>query len=102
MRPRTAQKIGGLIDVHIAEEIYYREWIAMGLDQDDTVIRRRLRRKMGFISEDAAAVTEPVAGRGPANFAAVGRAIGIEGLSATRTDVLARLAWLDGTSLPCG
>jgi hypothetical protein len=62
MRPRTAQEIEGLIDVHIAEEIYYREAIAMGLDQDDTVIRRRLRQKMGFISEDAAAVTEPVAG----------------------------------------
>ena len=31
----------------------------MGLDQDDTVIRRRLRQKMEFISEDAATATEP-------------------------------------------
>jgi len=31
----------------------------MGLDQDDTVIRRRLRQKMEFISEDAAAAAEP-------------------------------------------
>ena len=59
MRPPTAQEIGGLIDDYIAEEIYYREAIAMGLDQDDTVIRRRLRQKMEFISEDAITTAEP-------------------------------------------
>jgi len=59
MRPPTAQEIGGLIDDYIAEEIYYREAIAMGLDQDDTVIRRRLRQKMEFISEAAADAVEP-------------------------------------------
>jgi hypothetical protein len=59
MRPPTPQEIKGLIDDYVAEEIYYREAIAMGLDQDDTVIRRRLRQKMEFISEDAAAGTEP-------------------------------------------
>ena len=59
MRPPTPQEITGLVDDYIAEEIYYREAIAMGLDQDDTVIRRRLRQKMEFISEDAAAAAEP-------------------------------------------
>ncbi len=59
MRPPTPEEIKGLIDDHIAEEIYYREAIAMGLDQDDTVIRRRLRQKIEFISEDAATATEP-------------------------------------------
>jgi hypothetical protein len=59
MRPPTTQEITGLVDDYIAEEIYYREAIAMGLDQDDTVIRRRLRQKMEFISEDAAATAEP-------------------------------------------
>jgi len=59
MRPPTAQEIRGLVDDYIAEEIYYREAIAMGLDQDDIVIRRRLRQKMEFISEDAAASAEP-------------------------------------------
>jgi hypothetical protein len=59
MRPPTPEEIKGLVDDHIAEEIYYREAIAMGLDQDDTVIRRRLRQKMEFISEDAATATEP-------------------------------------------
>ena len=59
MRPPTPEEIKGLVDDYIAEEIYYREAIAMGLDQDDTVIRRRLRQKMEFISEDAATATEP-------------------------------------------
>jgi hypothetical protein len=59
MRPPTAQELKGLIDDYVAEEIYYREGVAMGLDQDDIVIRRRLRQKMEFISEDAAAAVEP-------------------------------------------
>ena len=59
MRPPTPEEIKGLVDDYIAEEVYYREAIAMGLDQDDTVIRRRLRQKMEFISEDAAAAAEP-------------------------------------------
>jgi hypothetical protein len=58
-RPPTLEEIKGLVDDHIAEEIYYREAIAMGLDRDDTVIRRRLRQKMEFISADAAAAAEP-------------------------------------------
>ena len=59
MRPPTPQEITGLVDDYIAEEIYYREAIAMGLDQDDTVIRRRLRQTMEFILEDAVATAEP-------------------------------------------
>jgi hypothetical protein len=59
MRPPTATELKGLVDDYIAEEIYYREAIAMGLDQDDTVIRRRLRQKLEFISEGAAEATEP-------------------------------------------
>jgi len=59
MRPPTPEEVKGLVDDYVAEEIYYREAIAMGLDQDDTVIRRRLRQKMEFISEDAAAAAEP-------------------------------------------
>ena len=41
------------------EEVYYREAIALGLDKDDTIIRRRLRQKMEFISDDIAAQVEP-------------------------------------------
>jgi hypothetical protein len=33
--------------------------MALGLDKDDTIIRRRLRQKMEFISDDIAALPEP-------------------------------------------
>jgi len=59
MRAPTPQELRGLVEDYIAEEVYYREAIAMGLDRDDTVIRRRLRQKMEFISEDVATSTEP-------------------------------------------
>ena len=59
IRPPTPQEIKGLVDDYVAEEIFYREGVAMGLDQDDTVIRRRLRQKMEFIAEDAATAIEP-------------------------------------------
>jgi parvulin-like peptidyl-prolyl isomerase len=59
MRPPTEVELRGLIDDYVAEEVYYREAIAMGLDQDDTVIRRRLRQKMEFISDGIADAAEP-------------------------------------------
>ena len=59
MRRPTAAELKGLIDDYVAEEVYYREAIAMGLDQDDTVIRRRLRQKMEFISDGIADLAEP-------------------------------------------
>lgn len=59
-RPPTPQELRGLVDDYVKEEIFYREAVAMGLDRDDTVIRRRLRQKMEFVSEDAAASTEPM------------------------------------------
>lgn len=50
-RPPTASEIKGLIDDHVKEEILYREALGLGLDKDDTVIRRRLRLKMEFLSQ---------------------------------------------------
>lgn len=55
----TAAELDRLIRDHIREEVYYREAIAMGLDRDDGVIRRRLRQKLEFISEDIASLAEP-------------------------------------------
>jgi hypothetical protein len=59
MRPPTAQELTGLVDDYVKEEIFYREAVTMGLDRDDVVIRRRLRQKLEFISEDVAAAQEP-------------------------------------------
>jgi len=58
-REPTPDELAGLIRDHVQEEVYCREAIALGLDKDDTIIRRRLRQKMEFISEDLAAQGEP-------------------------------------------
>lgn len=52
-RPPTAEELKGLIDDYLDEEIYYREAKALGLDSDDTVIRRRLRLKMELLNDAA-------------------------------------------------
>ena len=60
-RPPTAQELRGLVDAHVKEEVYYREALKLGLDRDDTMIRRRLQQKMVFLaepSEDALAATD--------------------------------------------
>ena len=48
-RPPDANEIDSLIRDYIKEEIYYREAKRMGLDEDDAVVRRRLRSKMEFL-----------------------------------------------------
>jgi len=58
-RPPTPEEIAGLVRDRVREEVYAREAIAMGLDKEDTVIRRRLRQKLEFVSEDIAAQAEP-------------------------------------------
>jgi hypothetical protein len=55
----SASEIKGLIDDHVKEEILYREALALGLDKDDTVIRRRLRLKMEFLSQAQAEAATP-------------------------------------------
>ena len=51
-RPPTDAELKGLIDEHVKEEIATREAVAIGLDRDDAIIRRRLRQKMEFLVED--------------------------------------------------
>lgn len=58
-RPPTQAELNGLIEDRIREEVCYREAKALGLDRDDTIIRRRLRQKLEFVSEDIAALGEP-------------------------------------------
>jgi PPIC-type PPIASE domain len=58
-RPPTPEELNGLVEDYIREEVLYREGVALGLDRDDTIIRRRLRQKLEFVSEDAASAIEP-------------------------------------------
>jgi len=58
-RPPTDTELEGLIQQWIREEIYYREARAMGLDEDDVIIRRRLAQKLTFLTEDLATAQAP-------------------------------------------
>lgn len=58
-RMPTVAELDGMIEESVREEVYSREAIAMGLDQEDTIIRRRLMTKLQFISEDTTPIAEP-------------------------------------------
>lgn len=58
-RPPTQEELSGLIDSHIREEVLYREGLALGLDQNDTIIRRRMMQKMEFLFNDLAELNPP-------------------------------------------
>jgi hypothetical protein len=58
-RPPTDEELRGLIREYIREEAAYREAVATGLDRDDTIVRKRLRQKLEFISDDVAGRVEP-------------------------------------------
>ncbi len=58
-RPPTENELKGLVESHIKEEVYYREALALGLDQDDTVLRRRLMQKLQFLTDDLAELSTP-------------------------------------------
>jgi len=45
------EELRDLIDDYVREEVLHREAIALGLDEDDYVIRRRLVQKLEFITE---------------------------------------------------
>lgn len=58
-RPPTPQEFQGLLKDYLRLEIAYRESKKMGLDQDDIVIRRRLRQKLELLAEDVASLVAP-------------------------------------------
>jgi hypothetical protein len=59
LRPPSEAELEGLIDDYVKEEILYREALALGLDRDDLVVRRRLRQKMEFLNEDLVDLADP-------------------------------------------
>jgi hypothetical protein len=58
-RTPTTEELQGLIEDFVRNEIYYREAIAIGLDRDDAVMKRRMRQRMEFIMEDVTSGMEP-------------------------------------------
>ena len=58
-RQPTPQEFQAMVEDKVREEVLYREGLAMGLDKDDTIVKRRLAQKMQFLAEDVAAAHEP-------------------------------------------
>ncbi len=69
-RMPTDDELSALIDEDVREEVYYREALALGLDRNDAVVRRRLRQKLEFLADTGADLLEPAAGELEAYFAA--------------------------------
>ena len=55
-RPPTPAELRALVETQVQDEMLYREGKAMGLEQDDAVIKRRVRQKYDLIAEEAGAV----------------------------------------------
>jgi hypothetical protein len=58
-RSPSEAELATLVEDHVREEIYYREALALRFDRDDTVIRRRLRQKMEFLSAGSTSALDP-------------------------------------------
>lgn len=57
-RMPSQDELDGLIRDYVQDQVYYREALALGLDQNDEVVVRRMRRKMeGLAVADAEAAT---------------------------------------------
>jgi peptidyl-prolyl cis-trans isomerase C len=61
-RPPTRLELDGVVSTFVREDILYRQAVAMGLDEDDPVTRRRMAQKLEFLSNDIALFKEPAEG----------------------------------------
>ena len=53
-RPPSDAELQGIVLAFVEEEVLAREAVKLGLDEDDTIIRRRLAQKMRLLGEQAA------------------------------------------------
>src|ERR1700730_1348782 len=58
-REPTREELRGLVTEFLKEELLAREARAMRLDENDTIVRRRLAQKVAFLVEDTAGLAEP-------------------------------------------
>lgn len=58
-RKPSVTELENLVEEHIKEEVYYREALMLGLDDNDTIVRRRLRQKLEFMQEDLSGLQDP-------------------------------------------
>jgi hypothetical protein len=53
-RDPTAEELRALVEPTVREEVMYREALALGLDENDDEVRRRLVEKMSYLTQDLA------------------------------------------------
>jgi hypothetical protein len=53
-REPTAEELDALIEPTVRDEVLYREALALGLDENDDEVRRRLIEKMSYLTQDLA------------------------------------------------
>jgi peptidyl-prolyl cis-trans isomerase C len=58
-RKPTPEEFAALVETKVQEEVLYREGMVMGLDKDDTIVKRRIAQKVHFLAEDVASAHEP-------------------------------------------
>ncbi len=58
-RAAAPDEVAAALQVELDEERLYREALALGLDRDDPIVRRRLIQKLRFVHEDLAGPAEP-------------------------------------------
>jgi peptidyl-prolyl cis-trans isomerase C len=58
-RGPDAEELRGLVNDHVREEVLYREALALGLERNDSIVRRRLAQKMEFLGSDLASAAQP-------------------------------------------
>ena len=55
----TPEQLDSLVKNWVEEEVLYREALRLGLDHEDSIVRRRLIQKLGFIAESNSSTTKP-------------------------------------------
>jgi hypothetical protein len=58
-RQPTADELDDLLTTLVSEQLLAREAHSLGLDRDDTIVRRRLAQKLTFLVEDTSRIAEP-------------------------------------------
>ena len=58
-RAPSDEELDNLIKGEVRSEVYYRDALALRLDENDAVVRRRLRQKMEFLTDTGVYLQEP-------------------------------------------
>jgi len=58
-RSPSPEEFAAMVENNVRQEVLYREALAIGLDKNDEIVKRRMAQKMQFLAEDLAAAYEP-------------------------------------------